>query len=145
MPQQPDGDDDDLDEDGDQSEPLNGDFPSIAVEVGCSEDYDGLLADMELWLRGSAGQVRVVVLVNLVETPEYNGAPFSSTQKQQPAAELPDGADQLSQLVSQGTHGLILYNGHVLVGELSSFVELWHMDDTTSEPRMSRAKRTSSF
>lgn len=80
--------------------------------------------------------MHVVVLANLVETPEYNGAPFSSTQKQQPAAELPDGADQLSQLVSQGTHGLILYNGHVLVGELSSFVELWHMDDTTSEPQM---------
>lgn len=55
VPQQPDGDDDDLDEDGDQSKPLNGNFPGIAVEVGFSEDYDGLLADMELWLRSSAG------------------------------------------------------------------------------------------
>lgn len=134
VPQQP-IDDDDLDADEDACEPLNGDFPSVAVEVGFPEDDDGLLADMELWLRGSAGRVRVVVLVNLTETPDYNGAPFSRTQEPAPAPS--DGADPVPRWVSQGNYGPILYDGHVLVGELSGFMELWSFDEATSAPRMS--------
>lgn len=113
VPQQP------IDDDIEGDEPLNGDFPSIAVEVGFSEDYDGLLADMELWLRGSAGRVRVVVLVNLEETPPYRGTPITSTEKQVPG-QL-DGADGAPRWVNQGTYGPILYEGHVLVGELTGW------------------------
>lgn len=58
-------------DDTDDGTGLNGDFPLVAVEVGFSEGYEGLVRDMELWLVGSEGKVRVVVLFRLLETPMF--------------------------------------------------------------------------
>lgn len=106
---------------------VNGDFPSIAVEVGFSEGYDQLKKDMELWLVGSGGNVRVVVLINLTETPTYSGKPFTRPSM---------GSGGSSSWSSQGPYGPILSDGHVLVGEISGIVELWRLDPATSLPHL---------
>lgn len=119
----------DSDSDGEDGEDggLNGDFPSVAVEVGFSEGYARLKQDMELWLLGSAGKVRVVVLVNLVEMPVFTGEPFSRDD----AAAAPAAARRW---VSAAPHGPIMYDGHVLVGAITGFVELWRIDAATALP-----------
>lgn len=107
---------------------VNGDFPSIAVEVGFSEGYEQLKNDMELWLLGSGGKVRVVVLVNLNEAPIYNGEPFTHFSKA--SGVVPEN------WVSEGPFGPILFRGHTIVGEITGVVELWRLDPTTGTPRM---------
>ena len=50
-------------------------YPTIAVEVGCSETYEMLKKDVEAWLLGSLGYVRCAILVKL-EKPAL-GSNFS--------------------------------------------------------------------
>jgi hypothetical protein len=40
-------------------------MPSIALEVEYSEDYEDLLADVDLLLEGSEGQIGLVIVVKL--------------------------------------------------------------------------------
>lgn len=61
-----------------------GDFPSIAVEAGFSEEYERLKRDMEQWLVGCSRKVCVLILVNLIEGLAFNGEPF--TRPDNPAA-----------------------------------------------------------
>lgn len=113
----------DYDDGDDDDDPLNACFPSVAVEVGYSEDYEQLLADMRLWLLASDAHVRVVVIVCLSETPIYNSKPFRcpvTTPAQPPA----------SRWIRDGPYGPLRYDGHILVGTISGFVELWRLDAT---------------
>lgn len=128
-------DDDEEEEDEEDNGAINGDFPSIAVEVGFTEDYVCLVKDMELWLTGSSGKVRVVVLVNLTETPTFNGGPFLRSATPSPPEQ--SGAHPPSRKwQNQGPYGPIIYDGHVLVGEICGFVELWRLDPVSSLPKI---------
>lgn len=74
---------------------VNDYFPLVAVEVGFSEGYEGLKRDMELWLVGSEGKVRVVVVICLEETPPYQSNRFLK--------DTDDGADGLDHVASENT------------------------------------------
>ena len=41
------------------------DFPSLAVEVGCRENYQERLRGMDVWVVGSAAQTKVGILIIL--------------------------------------------------------------------------------
>ena len=45
--------------------PTDRDWPSIALEVGYSEDYADLLADANHLLEGSDGRIGLVIIVKL--------------------------------------------------------------------------------
>lgn len=148
-----DDDDDDHDMDDDNQQPPidttipNDGFPTIAVEVGFSENYTSLLRDMRLWLEGAAGRVRVVILVNLIESPPVNLQPFvldDSFDDDLPAAS---GAQQLDTARLRrfrrepgARYGPIMYRGHVLVGAITGTLELWRLDPTTKTPYMETRK-----
>lgn len=73
--------------------PDEGIWPSVALEIGYTESYDELQADVDLLLEGSQGKIRVVILVKIdplgpndthcqagfVEVHEYD--PVSGTRK----------------------------------------------------------------
>lgn len=135
---------DDLSENG-----LNGDFPLGAVEVGFSEGYEGLMKDMELWLVGSEGKVRVVVVINLTETPSYTVKRFLNEDEkpQHTSTDAEEAVNQTDHDDDTGTSappvvpirvnppfGPYMHKGIVLVGQITGFLELWRLDATTSLP-----------
>lgn len=122
--------------DDDTEDGLNGDFPLVAVEVGFSEGYASLLEDMELWLLGSEGKVRVVVLISLVETPSFTGKRFMTDDEKPPRGsnDRDDAGPSAPPVHVNPPYGPHLHNGLVLVGQISGFLELWRLDATTSLP-----------
>lgn len=122
-----------LEEADDDPEPLNDGFPLVAVEVGFTETYEQLLADMNLWLKGSEGKVRAVILVSLTETPKYSAKPFLGEPKSEPDPEAPPAR--------RGPHGPLYRGDHVLVGAITGFLEIWRLNAATGtvecEPRIS--------
>lgn len=141
----------------DDEDDLNSDFPLVAVEVGFSEGYDALKDDMELWLVGSEGKVRVVVLISLLETPQYQAHQFLSDDDEQSAGDAHAStayvAETLSENYSSGAssaapifsvvvtpppppapYGPYLHNDLILVGKITGFLELWRLDPTTMLP-----------
>lgn len=122
-----------VEEADDDPEPLNDGFPLVAVEVGFSETYEQLLADMKLWLKGSEGKVRAVVLVSLTETPKYSAKNFQGESNAEPGPETPPAR--------RGPHGPLYRGDHVLVGAITGFLEIWRFNAATGtvqcEPRIS--------
>lgn len=94
---------------------LNDGFPLVATEVGFSESYANLLRDMRLWLIGSKGKVRAVILVAITETPKYASKPILESD---PALEIP---------AALGGHpfGPRMHGAHVLVGAITAVLEIW--------------------
>lgn len=117
----------------DDPEPLNDGFPLVAVEVGFSETYEQLLADMELWLKGSEGKVRAVILISLTETPKYSAKSFLHEPIPEP--------DPNALPARRGPHGPLYRGEHVLVGAITGFIEIWRFNAATGtvecEPRIS--------
>lgn len=122
-----------VEEADDDPEPLNDGFPLVAVEVGFSETYEQLQTDMELWLKGSEGKVRAVILISLTETPKYSAKPFLDDYTVEPD---PDALP-----ARRGPHGPLYRGEHVLVGAITGFIEIWRFNATTGtvecEPRIS--------
>lgn len=146
----------------DDEDDLNSDFPLVAVEVGFSEGYDALKKDMELWLVGSEGKVRVVVLISLLETPQYQAHQFLINDGNESHGEghgnIADVAEDVAEDVvgtnSSGAspppppvvpavtnphpppapYGPYLHNDLILVGKITGFLELWRLDPTTKLP-----------
>lgn len=126
----------------DDEEDLNSDFPLVAVEVGFSEGYEALRNDMELWLVGSEGKVRVVVLISLLETPHYQAHHFLTDDDDQgaetPSETTPSGAFSSVVVPVVATppapYGPYLHNDLILVGKITGFLELWRLDPTTKLP-----------
>lgn len=121
----------------DQSIPNDG-FPTIAVEVGFSESYTGLFRDMSLWLHGTAGRVRVVIVVNLIETPPVNLQPLVLANDD--LFEQDVGPPRMIRFHRGGRYGPLLHHGHVLVGAITGVLELWRLDPVTQEPYMETRK-----
>lgn len=159
---------------------LNDYFPLVAVEVGFSEGCEGLMRDMALWLVGSEGKVRVVVVICLLETPPFGSHGFmadnndyddgvderiSSTHYDNDGDDADDTDDKdVNQEIdaddnaegsqdpspptsssSQNTpaaltppprppYGPYLHDGHIVVGQITGFLELWRLDPTTLLP-----------
>lgn len=101
----------------------NGGFPTVAVEVGFSQSYDSLLRDMRLWLEGSDGNVRVVILVNLIETPQVNLQPL-----------VHDQTRTRKRLIYESRFGPVHYKSHRVVGDITGTLELWRLDPVTKLP-----------
>lgn len=122
-----------LEQADDNPEPLNDGFPLVAAEVGFSETYEQLLADMELWLKGSEGKVRAAIVVSLTETPKYSASPFLGESTAEPGPEAPPAR--------RGPHGPLYRGDHVLVGAITGFLEIWRFNAATGtvqcEPRIS--------
>lgn len=116
----------------DDEDDLNSDFPLVAVEVGFSEGYEALKNDMELWLVGSEGKVRVVVLISLLETPHYQAHQFL-TDDDDPSADHP-GENHSPVVAPPAPYGAYLHNDLILVGQITGFLELWRLDATTKLP-----------
>lgn len=114
----------DREEEDDDPQPLNDGFPLVAVEVGFSESYEQLLADMELWLKGSLGKVRAVVIISLTETPKYSGKPFLS----EPTGE----SDPDALPARRGPHGPLYRGKDILVGAITGFLEVWRYNAETN-------------
>lgn len=121
----------------DPSIPNDG-FPTIAVEVGFSESYSALLRDMSLWLHGAAGRVRVVIIVNLVETPPVNLQPLVLANDD--LFEHDVTPPQMIRFHRGSRYGPLLYHGHVLVGAITGTLELWRLDPVSQEPYMETRK-----
>lgn len=49
--------------------PLGAPFPSIAFETGFSELGENLIRDKDLWIQGSGGATKVVILINIMRRP----------------------------------------------------------------------------
>lgn len=147
-----DDDDQDMDNDNRQPAPIdtaipNDGFPTIAVEVGFSENNTSLLRDMRLWLEGTAGRVRVVILVNLIESPPVNLRPFvldGTLEDDVPAAfgVQQSDATRLRRFRREpgARYGPIMYRGHVLVGAITGTLELWRLDPVSKTPYMETRK-----
>lgn len=99
-------------------------FPSVVAVVGCNEGYSDLCEDMRLWLLGSAGLTRVVILVVLTEHPKYE---YSTLPTPPPSSSLPPK-------VQLGTYGPITYDGHILVGAITARLELWRINPQNGRP-----------
>lgn len=110
----------------DADDVLNDGFPLVATEVGFSESYANLLSDMTLWLVGSAGKVRAVILISITETPKYTSKPLVDS-----AGPVPSGEK----------YGPRILDGHTLVGAMTAVLEVWRYDPvyaaTVCEARMS--------
>lgn len=140
-----DDDDDEMDFDDphadvprtDPSIPNDG-FPTIAVEVGFSENYTGLLRDMSLWLHGAAGRVRVVIIVNLIETPTVNLQPLVLANDD--LFEDDVKPPRMIRFQREGRYGPLVHHGHVLVGTITGTLELWRLDPDSHEPYMETRK-----
>lgn len=140
----------------DDEDDLNSDFPLVTVEVGFSEGYDALKKDMKLWLIGSEGKVRVVVLISLLETPQYQAHQFLTDDdsddnpgdghgsKEDVVADAVEynSSGASSSVVpaaanpppSTAPYGPYLHNNLILVGSITGFLELWRLDPTTKLP-----------
>lgn len=97
----------------DESVPNDG-FPLVATEVGFSESYANLLRDMTLWLVGSEGKVRAVILICINETPKYVSKPLLDSE----GAPSPP-------VIPGEKFGPRLVDGHTLVGSITAVLEIW--------------------
>lgn len=95
-------------------------FPTVAAEVGINETTTQLHQDAERWLRGTNNQTKLVILVDIQETPRWSG--LSNSQ-------------ELSAVDSQQTSYLITnyikrqQSGEIrLHGSFSLSVHLWYSD-----------------
>lgn len=90
----------------------NDGFPLVATEVGFSESYANLLRDMRLWLIGSGGKVRAVILVAITETPKYASKPILES-------------DEGPAVLAGPLFGPRMHGEHVLVGAITAVLEVW--------------------
>lgn len=103
----------------DAGDVLNDGFPLVATEVGFSESYANLVSDMTLWLVGSAGKVRAVILISITETPKYTSKPLAEC-----TGPVPPG----------DPYGPRTLDGHTLVGAITAVLELWRYDPASAAP-----------
>lgn len=114
---------------------VNRRFPSLAVEVGFSEVYADLMADMELWLRGSRGGVRVVTVVCLNESPKVGLQMFVMDNNfyaerawhhgQSVGEGGPEGNLPQDRIPTSDKYGPVYRNGRMVAGKTSGFLEIW--------------------
>lgn len=102
----------------DAGDVLNDGFPLVATEVGFSESYANLVSDMNLWLVGSAGKVRAVILISITETPKYTSKPLAEC-----TGPVPHGEQ----------FGPRVLDGHTLVGAITAVLEIWRFDTAADE------------
>jgi len=53
-------------------------FPAITCESGFSESWDNLMDDARLWLLGTEGQTKIVVVLSFMES-QLRGNPVEDT------------------------------------------------------------------
>lgn len=73
-------------------------FPSVVVEVGWAESMADLLADARLWLLGTAGQTKVVIVVKFTETADAPSSSSSSSEDTEDEADEDPATDEAALL-----------------------------------------------
>jgi hypothetical protein len=113
------------------------------LEVGFSEDYEELLQDMRLWLKGDCRVVQGI-LVNIIEDPQYE-CPLSKhlTDKEIEEQGLKGKVD--AEDFEGGKYGPIVstkHQQHQWVGKIREiYMEVWKLDVNTSEPEQVGTRR----
>ncbi|KAK9240699.1 hypothetical protein V1525DRAFT_394692 [Lipomyces kononenkoae] len=100
----------------------------IAIEVGFTENYNGLCEDKDFWSLGQ--HVDVCILVCLEESPRFRNprTPFESVADvdAEIATMMQNVAADFDRDSAHGYYGSIEYRGHKWVGELrEAFIEVW--------------------
>lgn len=126
----------------DDPEPLNDDdFLGVAVKVGFSEEYENLVRDMETKLERSKGKTRVVIIICFTEDLVYTSNPFMQPPpiKKESLLALDISALALALLTpdeqeSRRPYGPVMRDGHVYLGEVTAFLEIWRYDTGVDAP-----------
>lgn len=87
---------------------------------------------MRLWLLGSAGLTRVVILVVITEYPKFDGRPFRRALP--PPLLAPADTVPNPRKVQVDTYGPVTYDGHILVGAIKARLELWRINPDDEKP-----------
>lgn len=88
-------------------------FPSLVVEVGWAESMEDLMDDARLWLLGTAGQTKVVIVVKFNEGSCDN---VPSTSSSTSSGSEPDNAD--------GEHSTVSTKESLLLADVNSTTRL---------------------
>lgn len=86
---------------------------------------------MRKWLEGSAGRTGAVLLVSFPEDPVYSSKPSREVTALEPVLGL-----SLQSVMSPPTlpRPPVWVGGHVLVGEIKVFLEIWRYDAIKEAP-----------
>ncbi|KAL0635454.1 hypothetical protein Q9L58_005585 [Maublancomyces gigas] len=136
---------------------LNDYFPLVAVEVGFSEGYEGLMRDMALWLshgfmadnnNDDDGVDEEIDNTHYDDDGDDADDNKDANQEINNTNDNTDGSQDPSPPTSSSSqntpaalnppppppYGPYLHDGHILVGQITGFLELWRLDPSTSLP-----------
>jgi len=107
-------------------------FPAIACESGFSESWDNLMDDTRLWLLGTEGQTKIVVVLSFMES-QLRGNPVEDTTDANSNTEEQTVIDSINQSTTQTNLAEMLEQLNQraklekpLIGDLSATLHLFH-------------------
>ncbi|PUU72185.1 acetyl-CoA carboxylase [Tuber borchii] len=107
-------------------------FPAIVCESGFSESWDNLMQDARLWLLGTEGQTKIVVILSFTEN-QLSGNPVEDTTDKNNNTEEKTLIDSINKSTTQTNlaRELKKLNQRALlkkplIGELSATLHLFH-------------------